>query len=77
MENLHDFAGMLVFDKWTCNTNGRQTLFLADLSSTGGLANLGNKRDDFVAATLREVGIEPVPMEGFAVWVAKLKPLLQ
>jgi hypothetical protein len=25
--NLYDFAGMLVFDKWTCNTNGRQTLF--------------------------------------------------
>ena len=25
--NLHDFAGMLVFDKWTCNTNGRQTIF--------------------------------------------------
>jgi hypothetical protein len=37
----------------------------------------GNKRDDFVAAGLREVGIEPVAMEGFAVWVAKLKPLLQ
>jgi hypothetical protein len=36
----------------------------------------GNKRDDFVAASLREVGIEPVAMEGFAVWVAKLKPLL-
>ena len=27
VENLHEFAGMLVFDKWTCNTNGRQTLF--------------------------------------------------
>jgi hypothetical protein len=27
VENVHDFAGMLVFDKWTCNTNGRQTLF--------------------------------------------------
>ncbi len=27
VDNLHDFAGMLVFDKWTCNTNGRQTLF--------------------------------------------------
>ena len=26
--NVHDFAGMLVFDKWTCNTNGRQTVFL-------------------------------------------------
>ena len=25
--NLEDFAGMLVFDKWTCNSNGRQTLF--------------------------------------------------
>jgi hypothetical protein len=25
--NLHDFAGMLVFDKWTCNTDGRQTVF--------------------------------------------------
>ena len=36
VENLHDFAGMLVFDKWTCNTNGRQTLFLADLNSTAG-----------------------------------------
>jgi len=27
VENLSDFAGMLVFDKWTCNTNGRQTIF--------------------------------------------------
>jgi hypothetical protein len=27
VENLHEFAGMLVFDKWTCNTNGRQTVF--------------------------------------------------
>src|SRR4029077_1354485 len=30
VENLYDFAGMLVFDKWTCNTNGRQTLFYRD-----------------------------------------------
>src|ERR1700753_3420971 len=29
-KNIHDFAGMLVFDKWTCNTNGRQTLFFRD-----------------------------------------------
>ena len=27
VENLHEFVGMLVFDKWTCNTNGRQTVF--------------------------------------------------
>jgi len=25
---------------------------------------------------LRDAGIEPVPLEGFAVWTAKLKPLL-
>jgi len=27
VENLADFLGMLVFDKWTCNTNGRQAIF--------------------------------------------------
>ena len=27
VENLRDFAGMLVFDKWTCNTDGRQVVF--------------------------------------------------
>jgi hypothetical protein len=30
VENLYEFAGMLVFDKWTCNTNGRQTLFFRE-----------------------------------------------
>ena len=25
--NLADFAGMLVFDKWTCNCNGRQVIY--------------------------------------------------
>jgi hypothetical protein len=28
VENLNDFCGILVFDKWTCNTNGRQAIFL-------------------------------------------------
>lgn len=36
-----------------------------------------NLRHRFVRDTLRDAGIEPIPMEGFAVWVAKLKPLLQ
>ncbi len=39
--------------------------------------NAGNDRHRFVRDTLRDAGIEPIPMEGFAVWVAKLKPLLQ
>jgi HipA-like protein len=36
--NIHDFAGMLVFDKWTCNTDGRQTLFFRSSSKGGGQA---------------------------------------
>jgi hypothetical protein len=35
-----------------------------------------NDRHEFVLDTLREVGVEPVPMEGVAVWVAKLRPSL-
>lgn len=27
VRNLSDFAGMLVFDQWTCNADGRQTIF--------------------------------------------------
>jgi hypothetical protein len=30
VENLPDFAGMLAFDKWTCNTNGRQAVFFLE-----------------------------------------------
>jgi hypothetical protein len=33
VQNLHDFLGMLVFDKWTCNTDGRQTVFFKRDSS--------------------------------------------
>ena len=29
---------MLVFDKWTCNTNGRQAIFYRD-AGAGGAAN--------------------------------------
>ena len=36
VENLHDFAGMLVFDKWTCNTNGRQAVFFQEGAGSPG-----------------------------------------
>jgi DUF3037 family protein len=39
--------------------------------------NAANDRHRFVRDTLREVGIEPIPLENFAVWVAKLKPMIQ
>lgn len=32
--NLVDFCGMLVFDKWTCNTNGRQAIFFCPRGQT-------------------------------------------
>ena len=36
VRNLHDFVGMLVFDKWVCNTNGRQTVFFEDMARAAG-----------------------------------------
>ncbi len=60
VENLHDFSGMLVFDKWTC------VPLLPE-----------NERRRFVRDTLRNARIDPVPMKGFAVWVAKVRWMLQ
>ena len=36
-----------------------------------------NERHRFVADTLRDAGVESVPMEGFAVWTAKMRPMIQ
>lgn len=36
-----------------------------------------NGRHRFVQEALREAGVEAVPLEGLAVWAAKMKPLLQ
>ena len=41
--NLAEFCGMLVFDKWTCNTNGRQAIFFRE--KDGG-AQLGRGAGD-------------------------------
>jgi HipA-like kinase len=30
VQNLRDFLGVFVFDKWTCNTNGRQAIFFRE-----------------------------------------------
>jgi len=45
VENITDFAGMLVFDKWLCNTNGRQTLFFRKSENGGALHGSMEKRD--------------------------------
>jgi len=33
VENIKDFLGILVFDKWTCQTDGRQAIFVGQSNS--------------------------------------------
>ncbi len=43
--NLSDFLGVLVFDKWTCNTNGRQAIFFRDHGGGEGAADSSSGSD--------------------------------
>ena len=36
-----------------------------------------NERHQFVRETLRDAGVEAVPLEGLAVWTAKMRPMIQ
>ncbi|HXJ13190.1 MAG TPA: DUF3037 domain-containing protein [Candidatus Limnocylindrales bacterium] len=36
-----------------------------------------NERHQFVRETLRAAGVEAVPLEGLAVWTAKMRPMIQ
>jgi hypothetical protein len=36
-----------------------------------------NERHRFVQETLRDAGVEAVPMEAFAVWTAKMRPEIE
>jgi hypothetical protein len=35
------------------------------------------ERDRFVESTLRDAGVQPIALQQFAVWVARLKPMVQ
>src|ERR1019366_7061098 len=39
VRNLPDFLGIFVFDKWTCNTNGRQAIFFREPEDRTGQAS--------------------------------------
>ena len=41
VRNLPDFLGVLVFDKWTCNTNGRQAIFFREPGDPADQAHQG------------------------------------
>jgi hypothetical protein len=36
-----------------------------------------NERHAFVRETRRDAGVEAVPLEGLAVWTAKMRPLIE
>jgi hypothetical protein len=84
--NLPDFCGMLVFDKWTCNTNGRQAIFFrvpgesryqAQMIDQGFCFNAGEW--NFPDAPLRGLYArhrvyEPVcGIESFEPWIARVE----
>jgi hypothetical protein len=63
---------------YTAERIARRAAFRSEFAAVTDVALEGNnERHRFVRETLRDAQIEPVPMEGLAVWVAKLKPLLQ
>jgi hypothetical protein len=41
VRNLSDFLGVLVLDKWTCNTNGRQAIFFREPAGADAAASQG------------------------------------
>lgn len=86
VENLHDFAGMLVFDKWACNTNGRQAVFFLEPGRSGYQAMMIDQGFCFNAgewsfpdAPLRGLYVrnrvyESIRgMDGFDPWLARLE----
>ncbi|MGB2890860.1 MAG: hypothetical protein WBC04_24475 [Candidatus Acidiferrales bacterium] len=88
IENLADFAGMLVFDKWTCNTNGRQTIFFRPEKQTRYLAMMIDQGFCFNASEWnfpdaplrglysRQLVYEPVrELEAFELWLSRLESI--
>jgi HipA-like protein len=88
VRNLHEFAGALVLDKWTCNANGRQALFYrkgrekrynATFIDQGFCFNAGEWR--FIDAPLRGVyGRNVVYREvtgwaSFEPWLSRMENL--
>jgi hypothetical protein len=86
VENAEDFLGMLVFDKWTCNTNGRQVIFFRDkgrsryqgmMIDQGFCFNAGEW--NFPDAPLRGLYLRQrayhgvTGMDSFEVWLARLE----
>ena len=44
IRNMREFAGMLALDKWTCNVNGRQAVFVKTAARTAVRSNVCGPR---------------------------------
>jgi hypothetical protein len=75
VKNLDEFAGMLVIDKWTCNSNGRQAVFYkrprekrytATFIDQGYCFNAGEWK--FIDAPLRGVYARNLVYKGVIGW---------
>jgi hypothetical protein len=88
VRNLGEFAGMLVIDKWTCNSNGRQAVFYkkprekrytATFIDQGYCFNAGEWK--FVDAPLRGVYARNIvykdvtSWESFEPWLSRVEEL--
>jgi len=63
VRNLQDFLGVFVFDKWTCNTNGRQAIFFREPEDrAGGPANVYPAQGPGVAPEMPPCGAPYVAM---------------
>ena len=86
LANLGDFRGIFVFDKWTCNTNGRQAIFFrpkndspyqAQMIDQGFCFNAGEW--NFPDAPLRGIYArhsvyEPVTgIDSFEPWLSRIE----
>src|SRR5271155_4217066 len=90
VENLGTFAGMFAFDKWTCNTNGRQAIFFRGPGSARYLAWMidqgfcfNAQNWDFPDAPLRglyarvRVYDAVRGMEAFEPWTARMERMVK
>jgi hypothetical protein len=63
--NLCDFLGVLVLDKWTCNTNGRQAIFFRDPGDLAGAASNATPGDEASTVAAGELGATGYTATGY------------
>ena len=66
VRNLSDFLGVLVLDKWTCNTNGRQAIFFREPEAPVSKDSVREDSNVDAAAPASRLLREPSPSPVYA-----------